>query len=457
VSDDRRHETLLVEAHSDEKLDVFEENRISFRENDVGGKLYAEYRRLAAEQAALHRLAGMVSRGVEPRDVFAAVADEMRQCLTAETAELWRFETDCEITMLADSADPSALAKPRVGTQTSVEGNIIATLIRQIGEPARLGSYDNGPGLTATRMWGGDASVAVSAPIIIDERPWGLAIVGFERGRMPADAEIRISHFAEQAASAIVACHRDEQKRLLLSEASQASTAIGMLLDGRALDDWSLREVAGRLRLPACGRFVVIAAQALTTGDAPLPEIEPKLRSLDISSAWQLLPDVHVGIVHVRSEHKLRVVIDLISRTATDRVGVSAMFEDLRDTPKALHVARVMAHGSIDSASGVNVFDGSILATAAISAPEVMIKKVGASLDCFSDLSDYERDTLFETFRVWQDGDASANSAAQILVCHPNTVRHRLRRIEERTGRSLSRPRDVAELCLAFEVHRHLM
>ena len=44
----------------------------------------------------------------------------------------------------------------------------------------------------------------------------------------------------------------------------------------------------------------------------------------------------------------------------------------------------------------------------------------------------------------------------KLLFCHPNTVRYRLHRIEQRTGRSLSRPRDVAELCLAFEVHRRL-
>jgi len=64
---------------------------------------------------------------------------------------------------------------------------------------------------------------------------------------------------------------------------------------------------------------------------------------------------------------------------------------------------------------------------------------------------------LFETFRVWQDNDASLRGAAEVLFCHPNTVRYRLRRIEKRTGRSLSRPRDVAELCLAFEIHRRLM
>jgi sugar diacid utilization regulator len=73
------------------------------------------------------------------------------------------------------------------------------------------------------------------------------------------------------------------------------------------------------------------------------------------------------------------------------------------------------------------VFDGSILAIAAASAPEVMIKLAGDALARLRDL------------------------------CHPNTVRHRLRRIEKHTGRSLSRPKDVAELCLAFEAHHQLM
>jgi DNA-binding PucR family transcriptional regulator len=86
-----------------------------------------------------------------------------------------------------------------------------------------------------------------------------------------------------------------------------------------------------------------------------------------------------------------------------------------------------------------------------------MIKPVGAALYGFRDLPDEEREMLFETFRVWLDNYASVRGAAEVLICHPNTVRHRLRRIEQRTGRSLSRPRDVAELCLAFVVQRRLM
>ena len=215
--------------------------------------------------------------------------------------------------------------------------------------------------------------------------------------------------------------------------------------------------MAGSLRLPINGPFVVVAAHVPTVGDEPLAEIESKLRSLDIYSAWRVLPDLQVGIVHVTSDQKLDRVIGLLSRTTTERVGVSAAFGDLRDTPRALHVARMMLRGPTDSTSSVAVFDGSILATAAVWAPQAMIETVGAALECFGDLADEEREILFETFRVWQDTDASVRAAAEVLVCHPNTVRHRLRRIEERTGRSLSRPRDVVELCLALEVHRRLM
>jgi sugar diacid utilization regulator len=136
---------------------------------------------------------------------------------------------------------------------------------------------------------------------------------------------------------------------------------------------------------------------------------------------------------------------------------VSARFADLREAPQALHFAKVTLRGRPDHASPVAVFDGTVLSTAALAAPEVMVKSAGVVLDCFGDLPDEEREILFDTFRVWQETDTSVGAAAERLCCHPNTVRYRLRRIEKRTGRSLSRPRDVAELCLAFEVHRRLI
>ena len=174
-------------------------------------------------------------------------------------------------------------------------------------------------------------------------------------------------------------------------------------------------------------------------------------------SAWRLQPDLQVGIVHVNSERHLDKILALVSRLATDRVGVSARFDDLRDAPHALHFAKVMLRGRPHQASPVTVFDGSILATAAVSAPDVMVKSIRNALGGFDDLPDAEREMLFETFQVWQDNDASVRSAAEVLICHPNTVRHRLRRIEKRTGRSLSRPRMSPTMFGFRRSHRRLM
>ncbi len=71
-------------------------------------------------------------------------------------------------------------------------------------------------------------------------------------------------------------------------------------------------------------------------------------------------------------------------------------------------------------------------------------------LGSLSALPSDERATLVKTFRVWAANGGSISTAATVLFCHPNTVRHRLQRIEKRTGRSLSEPNELAELCLAF-------
>ena len=249
--------------------------------------------------------------------------------------------------------------------------------------------------------------------------------------------------------------YREQLK--VLDDTSRHSSLIDAVLEGRVRDDSSLDLVAGRLRLRKHGPFVVIAAAVGSDDVEPLTKIESKLRSLDVYSAWQLLPDWQVGIVCVKSEQQFDQVVALVSRTAVDRVGVSARFDDLRDAPQALHFVKMTLLGRADSTSHVAVFDGTILATAVLAAPEVMVKSVDTILARFRDLPDDEREVLFETFRVWQETDASLVVCAQRLCCHPNTVRYRLQRIEKRTRLSLSRPRDIAELCLAFEVHRRLI
>jgi hypothetical protein len=251
--------------------------------------------------------------------------------------------------------------------------------------------------------------------------------------------------------------YRQEHSRRLSSDESQRAGLLDALLHGRLFDQCSFWELADNLRLPTGGPFIVFAAEPPALGAESLPEIESKLRSLDVCSAWCLLPDIQVGIVHLRTDNTLGTVLALVSRMTRTRVGVSAPFDDLRETSQALRYARVMLLGRPDPGSLVSVFDASILASAAVSAPEVMRKLVAPLVETFAELADGEREILWETFRVWMENGGSPRTTAELLFCHPNTVRYRLHRIEQRTGRTLSRPRDVAELCLAFEVQRRLM
>ena len=52
-----------------------------------------ELRVLAEQQAALRRVATLVARGVEPSEVFSAVAAELARCLGVHYSALWRYHS----------------------------------------------------------------------------------------------------------------------------------------------------------------------------------------------------------------------------------------------------------------------------------------------------------------------------------------------------------------------------
>ncbi len=248
---------------------------------------------------------------------------------------------------------------------------------------------------------------------------------------------------------AMSTAHRERTTAMILDDASERAALTQHLLEGRVSSEQSLWEIAEHLRLPHRGPYIAVAARAATVGKAPLASIEAKLASADLRSAWRLLPDQQIGIVHVASPDARRKALDIMTRAGTDRVGVSPPFTDLADTARALRYARV---AMTRRGRGVSVFDNSVLGVAAVAAPEVAADLSVTVLGRLFDLPAEDRDPLVETFRVWSSVGGNINDTATRLHVHRNTVRHRLRRIEELTGRSTTAPREVAELCLAFEV-----
>jgi signal transduction histidine kinase len=166
--------------------------------------LYAEFRQIADDQAALRRVATLVARGVEPSEVFGAVTAETRRGLRMTTTALWRFEANGEITLLAAAADRELRATWPVGTRTPVEGDNLASAVLSTRQPARMDDYENATGPIAARVRELGVRAAVGVPIIVDGRVWGLMAIGsVTPGPVPADTEARMNDFAELVATAI--------------------------------------------------------------------------------------------------------------------------------------------------------------------------------------------------------------------------------------------------------------
>ena len=273
---------------------------------------------------------------------------------------------------------------------------------------------------------------------------------------MMIEATRRIWRFQNVYTDAMTSAHREQTMHQVLEDEAERAALTEALLDGRHITDYSVWEVAQLLRLPLSGPYIVIAAECPTVGKQALPGISPKLRAVDIFSAWRLLPDIQVGIAQIASEPKRDTMLELIERQAIKRVGVSPQFDELTDTAQALRYARVAMNARCSKNGGVTVFDDSVLAVAAVSAPEITKKVATVILGQFDDLPSEEKDVLINTFRAWIANQGSAANAAAQLHVHPNTVRHRLRRIEARTGRSLAVPNQLAELCLAFAVRENM-
>jgi hypothetical protein len=351
----------------------------------------------------------------------------------ADTGQIGRDEliADCQnafrqIFQALNAATPYSTEHPtRVGVARARAGIPLPAMLEAFGIAGRLARAEMADLATARTDLSREAFMRIS------ERYW-------------------LAHDAYT--DAMADAYRDTVSRKILDQAAERAALVEALLDGRIVEQADLFEIAQMLKLPVRGPYVAVAAECASLGRSALFGIEAKLNSLEIASAWRLLPDVELGLVYVRDAAMLDTLKGTLARLAVNRVGMSSPFDDLRNTPQGVKYARIALSVEPRDGTLITTFEATPLAIAAVSAPGVMKQVASAVLAGFADFDDRERDVLFTTFRVWADAGGSINDAAQRLHCHANTVRHRLRRIEEVAGRLLSRPIELAELCLAFEV-----
>lgn len=250
---------------------------------------------------------------------------------------------------------------------------------------------------------------------------------------------------------------RSERERMLL---------LDDLLAGRDPGAELRASMAAALDLPERGPFMAVSAElpasggARGPGGAPQPEGLPKadqvLRLHGIRSAWRLRVDEQVGIVALSRDHPPDRVRALLVPLALTRTGISPSYDRLGGTAVAVSLAGVAARTLPPGTAGVAAVDDHPLGALVAGAPDIAARVVRSVLGGVLDLDADERSLLLETVEVWTDSAGSATEAGKRLYCHRNTVRNRLARLEELTGRSLADPRSLAEVCAAVEAVRLL-
>jgi signal transduction histidine kinase len=163
-----------------------------------------ELTRLLEEQAALRRVATLVARGISPAEIFAAVAEEIRQLLDAGNAGIARFEPGGTSVVVVGSVGEH-LEKLPVGARVQLRDHYPPAQVWRNGRPARVDedvwSSVSDPVADGLRELG--IRSVVASPIIVDGRLWGAVTVLTRREPFPSDTADRMANFTELVATAI--------------------------------------------------------------------------------------------------------------------------------------------------------------------------------------------------------------------------------------------------------------
>ncbi len=252
----------------------------------------------------------------------------------------------------------------------------------------------------------------------------------------------------------ITDAYRDRVAERALGDAQTRSAMLDVLLRGDSSDGSRLWESAATLRLPHRGTFVVVAARPPRPGVEALPRAEQTLRSLGLQSSWRVDIDAHLGVVVLTPRAGIDALCARLVELAAGPVGVSAPYSGLDLTPAAVRQARLALAAAAPGGDKLIRYDQAPVQILLASAPDAAGAVARAILGPVLDLPVAERDTLLGTLRIWFEEHGATSTAAARLFVHRNTVRYRLRRVEELTGRSLTQPIGVAELHLALEAAR---
>ncbi|WP_377267522.1 PucR family transcriptional regulator [Peterkaempfera sp. SMS 1(5)a] len=254
------------------------------------------------------------------------------------------------------------------------------------------------------------------------------------------DRDSRLAADAYREAARTVAAERGARVRALLD----------ILLDGRADPDDHAR-IAVRLGLPEAGRYAIAAVDG--TNGPLLPAARPlcpRLPGIRVLRTRRV--DYDLLVAHLADRPTGELAAGLAGNPGA-RIGISSEVDGLAELPQAARLA-VLALRTCSAGGEVAQLERRLPAALVAASPDLAAVLEQQVLGPLEGLDPDDRDLLLGALDAWLDCGGSVPQTAARLFCHGNTVRNRLRRLEQSTGLTLARPRDVVQLVLARDAWR---
>ncbi len=249
--------------------------------------------------------------------------------------------------------------------------------------------------------------------------------------------------------AALAEGYRDEQRRLAGVDEETRRRVLDGLLDGRGDDPSFVRTAADLLAMSLDGRLMAVVALPAESGDPGLEGVGPELLRHGVRSVWGTRSGAQVGLVALGNLGAAEIRGRLEALT-TGPVGVSAPVDGAGSVSSAYRLAETAARTLPRTTRRVVTIDERLPEALLSNSPEISSRLVGQTLGGLLALPAEEREVLLDTLAAFLASDGSPTRAADELYCHRNTVMHRLRRIEQVTGRKVADPRARLQWQLAL-------
>jgi signal transduction histidine kinase len=246
-------------------------------------------RLFAREQRALRRIATLVARGVEPDDLFTAVATETGRLLGADHTLILRYEPDNTVTVVGYWNDPrSPHVFPPLDGHWPVEDRTVTAAVLTSGRPARMTNYEHAT--SAIGVWAGSNGICcvVGCPVTVEGRVWGALVISSVATEAPPGTEDRMRQLVELISTAIA--NAQSHSDLLASRARVVTAAdeSRQRLERKLHDGTQQRLVSATLRIRI--------AQASVTPEQEELDQQLSVAVEDLSQALAEVQEISRGI-----------------------------------------------------------------------------------------------------------------------------------------------------------------